>query len=100
MELHRLAFAVMAVLVAVSMMVAVGRIAASYRDSSSVQAPTSTTRSGDAPVVRLGTPRSDGSKPPPLLEQPAPRPDVTPRARQARESSESKSPDSVSVGAG
>jgi hypothetical protein len=95
MELHRLAIALVALLLAATMVMAAGRII-SGDGSNSVEAPTSAPRSQDAPVVRLGTPRADGSTPPPLLAQPTPRPDVTPRASDARESS---SPESV-VGSG
>jgi hypothetical protein len=95
MELSRIAIALVALLLAATVLIAGGRIV-SGENSTSVQAPISAPRSADAPVVQLGTPRADSSTPPPLLEQPTPRPDVTPRASQARESS---SPDSV-VGGG
>jgi hypothetical protein len=96
MELNRLAIVVTALLLAVSMVIAAGRIASGEESSSSTQVPAPATRSVDAPVVRLGAPRPADSRPPRLLAQPTPPTTVTPRARQARESS---SPDDVS-GAG
>ena len=84
MELHRLAIAVVALLLAATMVIAAGLIASGDRGSSSVQAPTSAPRADGAPVVRLGTPRADGSLPPRLLAQPTPLAGVTPRAREAR----------------
>jgi hypothetical protein len=99
MELHRVAIAIVALLLAVTMVVAAGRIA-SGDGSSSVQMPPAAQRSGDAPVVRLGTPRESGATPPPLISQPTPPASVTPRPRQDRESQESNAPDSVSGGAG
>jgi len=92
MELHRLAIAVMALLLAASMGVAAGRIASGERSSSSPQARTSAARSGQNPVVRLGAPAPIGSTAPALLAQPTPPAQMTPPARQARESS---SPESV-----
>jgi hypothetical protein len=99
MELHRLAIAIVALLLAATMVVAVERIA-SGDGSSSAQPARSAPRSDDAPVVRLGTPRESGATPPQLLSQPTPPASVTPRARQDRESQESNAPDSVSGGAG
>jgi hypothetical protein len=99
MELHRLAIALVGLLLAATMVVAAGRIA-SGDNSSSAQPAQSAPRSDDAPVVRLGTPRESGGTPPPLLSQPTPPASVTPRARQDRESQESNTPDSVSPGAG
>jgi hypothetical protein len=99
MELHRLAIAIVALLLAATMVVAAGRIA-SGDGSSSVQTAPSAPRSDDAPVVHLGTPRESGATPPRLLSQPTPPASVTPRARQDRESQESNAPDSVSGGAG
>jgi hypothetical protein len=100
MELHRLAIAVVALLLAATMVVAAGRIASGDGGSSSVQTPRSAPRSDEAPIVRLGTPRESGATPPPLLSQPTPPASVTPRARQDRQSQESNAPDSVSGGAG
>jgi hypothetical protein len=100
MELHRLAITIVALLLAATMVVAAGRIASGDGGSSSVQTPPSASRSGEAPVVRLGTPRESGATPPRLLSQPTPPVSVTPRARQDRQSQESNAPDSVSGGAG
>jgi hypothetical protein len=96
MELHRLAIAVVALMLAATMVVAAGRIVSGGSGSSNVQAPS---RSDQAPVVRLGTPRESGATPPPLLSQPAQPATVTPRARQDQRSQESNAPDSVSGGA-
>jgi len=90
MELHRLAIAVVALLLAATTAIAAGRIAFGDSRSSNVHAPTSAPSFDGVPAVRLGTPRADGYTPPPLLEPPTPRADVTPRARQARESSSSE----------
>jgi hypothetical protein len=100
MEPHRLAIAIVALLLAATMVVAAGRIASGDGGSSDIQTAPSTSRSDDAPVVRLGTPRETGATPPPLLSQPTPPASVTPRPRQDRESQESNAPDSVSGGAG
>jgi hypothetical protein len=100
MQPHRLAIAVVALLLAVTMVVAAGRIAAGDGGSSNIQGAPSAPHSDDAPVVRLGTPRETGATPPPLLSQPIPPAAVTPPARQDRESQESSAPDSVSGGAG
>jgi hypothetical protein len=100
MELHRVAIAVMALLLAATMVVAAGRIASGDGGSSNIQTAPSAPRSDDAPVVRLGAPRETGATPPRLLSQPTPPATVTPRARQDRGSKESNAPDSVSGGAG
>jgi hypothetical protein len=92
MEPHRLAIAVMALLLAASIGVAAGRIPSAERSSSSHQVPTSAARYGQEPVVRLGAPRQTGSTAPVLLAQPTPPAEMTQPARQARESS---SPESV-----
>jgi len=97
MELHRLAIAIVAILLAATMVIAAGRIASGEGGSSGIVAPP---RSDDAPVVRLGSPRESGATPPPLLSQPAPPAGVTPPARQDRPNQESNAPDSVSEGAG
>jgi hypothetical protein len=100
MELHRLAIAVVALLLAATMVIAAGRIASGESGSSSVVTPPSAPRSADAPVVRLGSPRESGATPPRLLSQPTPTAAVTPPARQDRPDQESNAPDSVSGGAG
>jgi hypothetical protein len=98
MELHRLAIAVAALLLAATIMVAAGRIV-SGGTSSSVRIPAPAPRAVDAPVLRLGIPRESGATPPPLVSRPTPPASVTPRARQDRRSQESNAPDSVSSGA-
>jgi hypothetical protein len=100
MELHRLPIAVVALLLAATMVLAAGLIASGDSSSSNVRTPRSAPRSDAAPVLRLGTPRESGATPPPLLSQPTPPASVTPRARQDRQSQESDAPDSVSEGAG
>src|SRR3954454_9481693 len=92
MELHRLAIAVMALLLAASMGVAAGRIASGERSSSSAPVRASAARFGQDHVVRLGAPGPTGSARPALLTQPTPPAEMTLPARQARESS---SPESV-----
>jgi hypothetical protein len=100
MELHRLAIALVALLLAATMVIAAGRIATGEDGSSSVVTPITAPRSADAPVVRLGSPRESGATPPPLLSQPTPPAGVTPPARQDRPDEESNAPDSVSGDAG
>lgn len=99
MEPHRLAIAVAALLLASTIVVAAALVA-SGGGSSSATTPSSTPRSGEAPVVRLGTPPEPDPTPPPLVSQPTPPASVTPRARQYRQSQESNAPDAVSGRAG
>jgi hypothetical protein len=94
MELHRLAIAVMALVLAFSIAFAAGQIASSGQRAAKLQLPASATRSGDQPVLRLGegsrarsasappigTPRPPLTALPPLVESP----------KKSRESSDPK----------
>ena len=100
MELHRLAIALVALLLAATMVFAAGRIAAGEDGSSNAVTPITAPRSADAPVVRLGSPRESGAAPPRLLSQPAPPAGVTPPARQDRPNQQCNAPAPVSGDAG
>jgi hypothetical protein len=93
MELHRLAIAVMALVLAFSIAFAAGQIASSGQRAAKLQLPASATRSGDQPVLRLGegsrarsasappigTPRPPLTALPPLVETPKSRESSDPK---------------------
>jgi hypothetical protein len=113
MELHRLAIAVVALLLAFSVAFAAGRIASGEHRATRLPESAATQRDGDEPVLRLGkgtrarsssapigTPHPPLATLPPLVEQPAPSVTATAPPRQVDGARESNAPPIVSAGGG